>query len=291
MGHAFAVAGPDVELVRTRVGRIAHQAIGDGPVEILVSNWVIGIVDLLEDEPHLARCLERLSTFSRHHWFDGRGRGGSYALPLEQARFIENNADDMLALLDALQLGRVVLLGLAGPPELLLAASHPDRVSALLLVNPSARWCADEGYPSRSVEELEQRLRWIGEEWGSGRNIASLAASLVDDRDARRWWAKVERLTCTVDDAYLRFRHIFAGDVRDAVSASKVLTLVVTSKDWALASQSRWVADHIDGARHIEVPGGDKAFFAGDTTPLLDAIEEFVTGRHPVPVPDRAWPR
>src|SRR5262249_46641268 len=42
-----------------------------------------------------------------------------------------------------------------------------------------------------------------------------------------------------------------------------------------------YVAEHIDGARYIELAGEDYLFFVGDTEPLLDAIEEFVTGRLP----------
>ena len=44
---------------------------------------------------------------------------------------------------------------------------------------------------------------------------------------------------------------------------------------------SRYVLEHIDGARYVELAGADSLFFVGDTGPLLDAIEEFVTGRLP----------
>jgi class 3 adenylate cyclase len=43
----------------------------------------------------------------------------------------------------------------------------------------------------------------------------------------------------------------------------------------------RYLADHISGARYIELPGADTLYWVGDVAPMLDEIEEFVTGvRH-----------
>jgi len=68
-------------------------------------------------------------------------------------------------------------------------------------------------------------------------------------------------------------------DVRHLLGAIRVPTLVVVRAAWRGREASRYVAEHIDGARYVELPGEDLFFFVGDTAPLLDAIEEFVTGR------------
>ncbi len=69
--------------------------------------------------------------------------------------------------------------------------------------------------------------------------------------------------------------------MRHLLGAIRVPTLVVGHAGWRGYEQSRYVAEHIDGARYVELPGEDNLFFVGDTGPLLDAIEEFVTGRLP----------
>jgi class 3 adenylate cyclase len=60
-----------------------------------------------------------------------------------------------------------------------------------------------------------------------------------------------------------------------------VPTLVVVRAGWRGYEQGRYVSEQIDGARYVELAGKDYWFFAGDTGPLVDAIEEFVTGRFP----------
>jgi class 3 adenylate cyclase len=82
-------------------------------------------------------------------------------------------------------------------------------------------------------------------------------------------------------DASWRVRATFEVDVRHLLGAIRVPTLVVVRAFWRGYEQARYVAEHIDGARYVELAGKDSLFFAGDTGPLLDTIEEFVTGRLP----------
>src|SRR5262249_6740548 len=82
-------------------------------------------------------------------------------------------------------------------------------------------------------------------------------------------------------DAAWILRAAFEVDVRHLLGAIRVPTLVVRRVGWPGSEQNRYLAEHIDGARYLELPGEDVLFFVGDTGPLLDAIEEFVTGRLP----------
>jgi hypothetical protein len=78
-----------------------------------------------------------------------------------------------------------------------------------------------------------------------------------------------------------RVRASYEVDVRHLLGAIRVPTLVVVRAGWPGYEQGRYVVEHIDGARYVELVGADTLFFVGDTRPLLDAIEEFVTGRLP----------
>ena len=80
---------PETRFAETPGGRIAYQVVGDGPIDVLVTHSPRFPVDLMWDEPSLVRFLDRLSTFSRHVWFDPRGRGASDPLPHDEERFAE----------------------------------------------------------------------------------------------------------------------------------------------------------------------------------------------------------
>ena len=72
-------------------------------------------------------------------------------------------------------------------------------------------------------------------------------------------------------------RASYEVDVRHLLGAIRVPTLVVGGAGWRGSEHTRHVAEHIDGARCVELAGEDFLFFVNDTAPLLDAIAEFVT--------------
>ena len=169
---------PETRFAETPVGRIAYQVVGDGPLDVLVTHSPVFPIDLMWDEPSLVRFLDRLSSFSRHVWFDPRGRGASDPVPHDEERFTEAMADDMLALVDHLGLEQVALVG-DGPPPILFAASHPERTRALVLLNSGARAglrredLVETVYVKASPEDqqaelVELRRRWDRVEFGAG---------------------------------------------------------------------------------------------------------------------------
>jgi hypothetical protein len=87
-------------------------------------------IDLMWEQPSLVRFFDRLSSFTRHAWYDPRGNSTSSSpLPGGQPRIVETNVDDMVTVLDALGEERGVILGLAAGPSLLFAATHPARTA------------------------------------------------------------------------------------------------------------------------------------------------------------------
>ena len=270
---------PETEYAQVPSGsHVAYQLVGDGPMDVLVHRPTIFPVDLMWEEPRLAYFLNRLSSFCRHIWFDPRGTGASDSISHEEGRLVESNVDDGLAVLDAVGSRQVAILGLTGATGLLFAAAHPERTSALVIVNGTARYRYADGYPQGlSDGEVDDRRERGGP--GSKGHLAVMAPSLIDDARAVRWFARAGRLTVRPEDRLWRLGLTFDTDLRDVLGAIRAPTLVVNRRDRRIADQTRYVADHIGGAKYVELDGVDSAPFAGDAEPVLDAIEEFLTGQ------------
>jgi pimeloyl-ACP methyl ester carboxylesterase len=161
-------AAPETRYAVTSGGdRVAFQVVGDGPVDVLVMRVPFFPVDLMWDEPRLVHFLTRLSSFSRHIWFDPRGTGASDGISHSEGRLLEAVVEDMIAVIDEVGSERVVVLQLGGiGAALLFAATHPQRTSAIVLANTSARlrWAADypDGFSNEEVERILAPVRRPG---------------------------------------------------------------------------------------------------------------------------------
>jgi class 3 adenylate cyclase len=278
------VSAPESGYARTSGGWIGYQVVGAGPPDLLVIKPDYLPIDLMWDEPRFVRFLNGLSSFSRHIWFDPRGTGSSDSIAPVEGRLIESIVDDMISVLDELGCDQVVVLGALGPPALQFVAAHPERTSALVLVNPTARYRQTDDYEEWADaphEALEVVLESVRERRGTSQLLRFLAPSAAGDARFERWLTQCERLSMPPQDAYWRFRASYEVDVRHLLPAIRVPTLVVVRAGWRGYEQGRYVSEQIDGARYVELAGKDYWFFAGDTGPLVDAIEEFVTGRFP----------
>jgi class 3 adenylate cyclase len=168
------------------------------------------------------------------------------------------------------------------------AATHPERTRALVLDGPTARIQEAIDYPEGlSGPEVEKRLSRVAEVWGTGGMLRHLAPSVAGDDRVIEWAARCERISCTPDEAVARWRGWYDADVRALLPAINVPTLVLVRQGHRTTDQHRYVARHIKGARSVELPGPDRAYFAGDTRPMLDAIEQFLTGKLPTYEIDR----
>jgi class 3 adenylate cyclase/pimeloyl-ACP methyl ester carboxylesterase len=284
---------PETRFAETPGGRVAYQVAGNGPIVVLFTHAPIFPIDHMWDEPSLVRFLDRLSSFSRHVWFDPRGRGASDPLPHVEERFTEAQADDMLALVDHLGLEQVALVG-DGSPPILFAASHPERTKALVLLNAGARAAhrRDESvetvYITASSEISEtELLEQFRRRWGTGISLDLVAPSMAGDARLRRWLGRSQRLLCTADEMFWRLQASQAMDLRPALPSVQAPTLFVYRRGLRHAAHIRDDAQHVMGAKVVELPGEDYLFFIGDTGPMLDAIEEFLTGQLPARHSDR----
>jgi class 3 adenylate cyclase len=283
------VNAPETVYAKTNGGSVRYQVVGTGPPDVLAIKPPFLPVDLMWEEPRLVRFLNGLSSFSRHIWFDYRGTGSSDAIEPIEGRLVESVVDEMVAVADEVGCERVVVLSALAPaPALQFAATHPGRTNALVLINPSASWRrADdysEGFPD---EELDRVVAAVRDRWGAGALRRGHAPSLANDARFAHWFDRCERLSMPPQDALWRYGAVLSMDVRHLLGAIRVPTLVVVRAGWRGSAQARYVAEHTVGARYLELPGEDNLFFVGDTGPLLDAIEEFVTGRLPAHEIDR----
>jgi len=140
---------PETRYVGVGDADVAYQVLGDGPPDLLYSNALGTQLDLLWDMPEGADYMRRLASFCRLILFDRRGTGASDPVPLRALPTWEAWAEDLRAVLDAVGSRRAALFSAldSGPISILFAATHPERVSALILFNSTARYMVAEDYP------------------------------------------------------------------------------------------------------------------------------------------------
>jgi class 3 adenylate cyclase/pimeloyl-ACP methyl ester carboxylesterase len=272
---------------------IAYQIVGDIHALdlVLVSTW-FSHVEARWDLPGYEHYLRRLSAFSRLISFDKYGTGLSDPIPSRALPPLEDWMDDVRAVMDAVDLERAAIMG-AGEGSLmaeLFAATYPERTSALVLVNATARVSAAPGYEIGAPPDVQARLISIVEEtWGRGDLMAAINPSLADDAAAAEAWGRFFRLSVSPATAAAVIRVLFDLDVRDVLPTISVPTLVVHRRDNPIITieQGQYVADQIEGARFVAVPGADYGLAIGDIDVVIDEVEEFLTGSRPQHPTDR----
>jgi class 3 adenylate cyclase len=90
--------------------------------------------------------------------------------------------------------------------------------------------------------------------------------------------------------AIAALRLVYESDVRSILPSIRVPTLVIHRVDAQVipAAHGRYLAEHIPGARYVELPGIDNFVWAGDPDATLAEIQDFITGVRPAPTPKRA---
>jgi class 3 adenylate cyclase/pimeloyl-ACP methyl ester carboxylesterase len=274
---------PTTRYARSGDATIAYQVAGEGTLDLLFLPGWISQVEQLWDASAMRRFLERLAVFNRLILFDRRGSGLSDSVG--EPYTLEQEARDALAVLDAVGSERAALLtyGLGGPVGALLAADRPERVGALIMYASIARtsWAPDYDW----AMTVEDRARWTEQTvatWGEtdGPALPVLAPSMAGDPALAGWFARLQRLAASPSQARILLRAAAELDVREMLPRIHVPTLVMhRSQDIAWDPRhSHYLADHIPGARYVELEGADSLPFIGDSDAIVEEIEEFLTG-------------
>jgi class 3 adenylate cyclase len=283
---------PDTRYARSRAGSVAYQIVGEGPLDLVFVPWWATNVDVMWEEPTIARFLRRLATFSRLLCFDKRGTGVSDPLPVSSLPTLEEWTDDVSTVMEAAGSTRAALLGHAqgGQMAMLFAATHPTRTSALILADTCARQYEGDDRPSGfAVDEMTLSLDEVEARWGTGATLEFLAPSLAGDARFRRWYARYERLAMGPRMVRAVVALDFENDLRGILPAIHVPTLVLhrSGNRFIDVRHGRALAGGVPGATLVELPGEDHLFHAGDTEAMVGEIEEFLTGVRSTADPDR----
>jgi pimeloyl-ACP methyl ester carboxylesterase len=284
---------PKTRYTKSGSVHLAYQVLGEGPPDLVfVSGWVSHI-ELYWEWPESAHFLRRLASFGRLILFDKRGTGLSDRVPSAELPTLEQRMDDVRAVMDAAGSERAALLGLSegGPMQILFAATHPARTTALVLMSSFARVLQAPDYPEGvPLEAFEMILRRVEERWGEGALLRALAPGLADNSRMREYWARFQRSAASPAAAVDLLRMAADIDVRPILSAVAVPTLVLhrTGDGFVRVEQGRHLGRHITGARYIELDGEDHLPWLGDAEIVLGEIQEFLTGARDAPEPDRA---
>jgi pimeloyl-ACP methyl ester carboxylesterase len=287
------LSSPPTRYAKSGDASIAYQVVGEGPIDVVL---VLGFGTHLElqwELAQMARFFERLSSFARLIIFDKRGTGLSD--PVAEVPTLEQRADDVRTVMDAAGSERAALFGISegGPMSVLFAATHPERVTALVLYGAMARTTEAPDYPWASPAEAlrESAAEFIAPYWGqpSDAILELFAPSLAQDPRAIDHSARIERSAASPSMVQKIFEMFLDVDVRAVLPTIHVPALVLHRRGDRVVNRraGQDLAARIAGSRYIELDGIDHVPWAGDAEAVLAEIEEFLTGRRPVPEPDR----
>jgi pimeloyl-ACP methyl ester carboxylesterase len=282
---------PQTRYARSGDVHIAYQVSGEGEHDLVYIAGFLSHVELFWENPAFTRLLERLGRFCRVIVFDKRGMGLSD--PVTEVPTLEQRVDDVLAVMDAAGSERAVLFGASegAPLALLMAATHPERVTKLVTMGAMARSTEADDFPWAAPADAlrDASLEFMVPFWGTGASIDIFSPSLADDPGAREWQGRLERGAASpgmIAGLFLMFLEI---DVRDVVPSVRVPVLLFHRRgDRAVnVRQSRWLAEHLPDARLVELDGIDHVVVVGEIDAVIAELEEFVTGAPADVEPDR----
>ena len=271
---------PETHYARSGDVSIAYQVVGTGPFDLV---WVRGFVSNVEldwQHPPLATFNRQLASFCRLIRFDKRGTGMSDRVGIAT---LETRMDDVRAVMDAVGSPRAALLGSSegGPLSLLFAATYPERTRALVLWSSFPRYTWAPDYPwGMSEQEAEDELDGLVSSWNELESMVKHVEAFAPgmDRQAKLSLAAAWRQSASPRDVEALCRMSNEIDVRDVLPAITAPTLVMNrvGEHPVNVEGSRYLAEHISGARRVEFPGVDHMIAVGDTEPLLREIERFL---------------
>jgi class 3 adenylate cyclase/pimeloyl-ACP methyl ester carboxylesterase len=233
-----------------------------------------------------------VSDFAQVIWFDMPGTGASDPVDLENLPALERWPDSMLSVMDTAGVERAALISYdtGALAAIVTAATHPERVSALILMSGCAKMIQGDGYPygqdPSAADDLREAFVAM---WGTGRFQTLANPDLQWNEGRQALWARVERLGASPKVVRAMAKLVQHADVRAVLPAIRVPTLVMHRKDDRLipVEHAEYLAAHIPDAKLVVFPGRDHYPFVGDIEPFIGEMREFLTGQRSEMVDDR----
>lgn len=275
--------GSPVRYVRVGEKHIAYRAVGGGDLDFCIVLPSLGTIELL-GEPPARRLIEGMAEHFRVISFDRRGSGLSD--PVDEPATLEEQMDDVTAVLDACASGQVVISSEVegAMMAVLFAATHPERVSHLVLTHPMARVTNAPGYDWtwESPEARERDFtRPILARWGTGENAVTASPVMAGrDPDFMRWWGRWERISSSPGTLEKRMALISQMDVREILPRVQAPTLVIDRPNAPAMNSlhARYFAEHVPNATLAELPGRDSISFGDGREAWMEAVLDFTGG-------------
>jgi len=267
--------------------RVAYRASREGPRDIVfVPNWFM-CCEHLPELPSLQGWVEAMTSLGRLIFFDQPGTGVSDPVTPGALPTLEQWADSITAVLDDLGSSEAVLLaiGAALAPATLFAATHRSRTTALVVLEGYAGPIAQRT-DGRDPDEVRAAVAAM---WGTGEMVHVTNADMPWNEEIRAAWARQERLAASPRTLALVLPVVTEVDVRALLPTVRVPTLVVQHADdpMILPAWGKYVADHISGAKYVELPGRNIYHFVEPWRQSFQEIAQFLTGHQADVADDR----
>jgi pimeloyl-ACP methyl ester carboxylesterase/class 3 adenylate cyclase len=282
---------------------LAYQVFGDGPVELVFVGPMVTHIELFWTLPEFKAFFEQLATFCRVLLFDKAGVGLSDPIP--KVRLLEERAAEIEAVMDAVGFEKAAVFGMSegGPQAIVFAAKRPERTRALILygsfaVVPGASWddldrdpaelrsrflaeLGEDYAPStKQIGRMQEMVGGARSAWGSGATAKLWFPSVRSMRQL----GMVERMCASPGMLQATMESSLRIDVRPILPTISAPTLVIHAREDLMPVQGgRYLADHIPGARYLEVDGAEHAPWFTEPDKILTGIEEFLTGSRAAP--------
>ena len=262
--------------------RVAYQVFGEGSPTIVAAAGTFTNTDVAWEDPGVALFLTRLATLGTVVRYDRLGTSNSDPLPSNWDPSPEAFARELEAVLEAA--GRsdpIVLMAWldAGPFAIHYAATNPDRVQKLILYNTTARFLEADDYDiGLTTQWFDDLFTHIDTLWGTDAQVALNVPSRLGDARFASWYGKLVRSLGTPTTIAGILRNNLTCDVRSQLSDLHLPTLVMHRAEYGLipASHGRYLADHIDGAQWVELPGADGPMFWEASDLILSRLRSFI---------------
>jgi class 3 adenylate cyclase/alpha-beta hydrolase superfamily lysophospholipase len=279
------LARPETRYVEADGVRIGYQCFGSGKRTLIEMPGAVQNIDVIWDNAEAAAFFERLGSMCRVVLFDKRGTGVSdRGIPPPS---LDARVQDLVAVMRAEAVDRAIISGFSegGALAAFFAATYPERTEGLILSGTMASWVRRDDHPWAPTPAQKMRVLRSGPLiWGSGELAVRVFAPSMRGRPGfRRWAARYERASISRWNLVPYARFLVDIDIRHVLPSIYAPTLVLHARgDRVIPFQSgRYLADHIVGARFVELPTDDHAPWFGARDVYLDAMQQFLTGTRP----------
>jgi class 3 adenylate cyclase len=258
--------------------RVAYRASREGLRDIVfMPNWFT-CCEHLPELPSLQGWVEAMTSLGRLIVFDQPGTGASDPVPAGALPTLEHWADSIAAVLDDLGSREAALVAFGGAfaTGALFAATHPSRTTALVVLEGYAVPWAE---PTAGVFSQEV-LAVMAAAWGTGEFQQVINPDMPWNEEIRATWARHDRLAVSPATYALVLPLVIKVDVRTVLPTIRVPTLVVQHRDDVIITPAmgRYVADHIPGAKYVELPGRNMYHFVEPWRSSFREINAFLSG-------------